>query len=312
MDFVNVAHLHLLLNHIPTIGSACAIGLLLLALIRRNDHLRQASLEVFFLVALMTLPAYLTGVAAAAAIEGRADVSEAAMDAHHDGALAAFLLMQITGLLAWLALWQRRRQASPPAWPTAAVLLSAVVTLALMAGAGTLGGEIRHPEIRLDENVVAGRGWLNVSSIVNVVSDTPWVWPAAETLHFLAMSLLFGVLMVVNLRILGVMKAVPFAALHRLLPWGILALGVNIITGMLFFITAAEQYVNSAPFYWKIAALVPAGANLLYVTVVDRAWALEAGDDAQTADKAMAASAIGLWVAVMFFGRMLPFLGTSF
>lgn len=312
MDFVNVAHLHLLLNHVPTIGTVCAIGLFVLALVRRNEHLQRASLELFFLVALVTLPAYLTGVAAQAVIEDRPEVSRAAIDAHHDSALMAFLFMQITGLSAWLALWLRRRRAQSVRWTTTAVLLPAIVTLALMTSAATIGGEIRHPEIRLAENVVAARGWLSVTSITTFVSDTPWVWPAAETLHFLGMSLLFGILMTINLRILGVMKAVPFAALHRLLPWAMIAFGINMITGMLFFVSAAGQYINSAPFSWKIVAMVPAGANVLYLTVVDRAWTLEGGDEAPIADKAIAASAIGLWVAVMYFGRMLPFLGTSF
>jgi hypothetical protein len=35
---INLAHLHLLLNHIPTVGTVVALGLLLLAFARRNEH----------------------------------------------------------------------------------------------------------------------------------------------------------------------------------------------------------------------------------------------------------------------------------
>lgn len=312
MPFVNVAHLHLLLNHLPTVGIVMGLGLFLLSFVRRNEHLRHASLEVFFLLALGTLPAYLTGMAAQEAIVGRPDVSAAAIAAHHDGALLAFVFMEITGFVAWLALWQFRRLGRPAGWTTPVILLLAVVTLALMGGAATVGGEIRHPEIKVDETVIAPGGWITAASIEKLVTGTPWVWPAAETLHFIGLSLLFGVLFVVNLRLIGGLRGVSFASLHRLLPWAMLGFAVNLVTGMMFFIAAPSQYVTNAPFYWKILCLMIAGANLLYLTVFDRIWSLEPGDDAVLLDKAIAASAIAAWVGVIYWGRMLPFLGNAF
>jgi len=61
---VNLAHLHLVMNHVPTVGSVAALGLLLLAFARRNEHLKHAGLEVAFLIAVLTLPVYVSGVAA--------------------------------------------------------------------------------------------------------------------------------------------------------------------------------------------------------------------------------------------------------
>ena len=61
---MNLAHLHLLMNHVPTIGSVAALGLLLLGYVRRNEHLKHVGLEVLFVVALLTLPVFVSGVAA--------------------------------------------------------------------------------------------------------------------------------------------------------------------------------------------------------------------------------------------------------
>ena len=47
-------------------------------------------------------------------------------------------------------------------------------------------------------------------------------------------------------------------------------------------------------------------------TVFDKIWALEPGEDAAFLDKAIAASAIGAWFGVIYWGRMLPFLGNAF
>ena len=300
------------MNHVPTVGTVIGLGLFLLAFVRRSDHLLHASLELFFLIALASLPVYVTGLAAQEAIAGRPDVSAAAIAAHHDGALLAFTFVEITGFVAWLALWQFRRLARPAGWTSPAILLLAVVTLVLMAGAASVGGEIRHPEVRMDESVVAPAGWITAESVHDFVTTSPWVWPAAETLHFIGLSLLFGVLFVVNLRLLGGLRTVSFASLHRLLPWAMLGFAVNLVTGMLFLVASPDQYVTSYPFYWKLACLMVAGADLLYLTVFDRLWALKAGEDAAPLDKAVAAAAIGAWVGVLYWGRMLPFIGDAF
>lgn len=311
---VNVAHLHLLLNHVPTVGTTIAIGLMLLALVRRNDHLKHVSLEVFFLVALATLPAYMTGVAAQMSIEGREGVTQQIIDLHHDAALVAFILMQITGAFAWLALWQFRRRSSPAGWALTVVLLLSVLTVSVMARAATLGGEIRHQEIRIEDATpaVPGAGWLTKAGLQNLVTTYPWVWPAAETLHFLGLCLIFGVLGLINLRLMGVMRGIPFAAVHRLLPWGMLGFAVNLATGMIFFISTSEQYTANGPFYWKMLFLMLAGLNFLYLTVVDHAFRLAPGDDTPVYDKAIAVSAIALWIGVIYWGRMLPFIGNAF
>ena len=154
------------------------------------------------------------------------------------------------------------------------------------------------------------------SAIRQVAVYSMWAWPAAETVHFLGLSLSFGVLLAINLRILGVMKQIPFAEVHRLLPWGMLGFGANLITGMFFFVGQPAQYAASTPFYWKTIFLVIAGINFLYLTVFGKAWhPTEADDarfDASLADKAMAISSIAVWLAVLYAGRMLPFLGKSF
>lgn len=318
MDPVNMPHLHLLLNHVPTVGSVVGIGLFVLGLVRRGDHLTRASFEVLFLVAVVTFPAYLTGVAAEVSVAGRPEFSPAAMRAHHEAALPAFVLMQLTGALAWVGLWQHRRASRSAAWVQPAILACAVLTLLLMARAANVGGEIRHPEIATSEASAAAldtsnrdAGWLTPTQVEAFVNESRWAWPAAETLHFLGLCLVFGVLLTVNLRILGAMQTLSFSALHRLLPWGIFGFVVNLITGMMFFVVAADQYTDNVAFYMKVVLLVVAGVHLLYLTVSDTVWALRPGEKAAPREQAMAAAAIVVWAGVLYGGRMLPFLGDA-
>ena len=145
------------------------------------------------------------------------------------------------------------------------------------------------------------------------MANLKWGWPAAETVHFIGLCLLFGVVLVVDLRMLGFMKGIPFSVLHRLLPWGVLGFGINVVTGMLFFIGAPQDfYVNNSAFIWKLALILVAGANALYFTVFEHAWTLGAGDTPSVTARVAAASGILLWTGVIFCGQMLPFFGHSF
>jgi len=187
----------------------------------------------------------------------------------------------------------------------------------LMARASNMGGEIRHAEIRAVQGTgptardVAEQGSLG-RTVGSFVTDTPWMWPTCETLHFIGLSLLCGVVFLVDLRILGVLRGVSYASLHRLLPWAALGFGVNVITGMLFFVGIPGQYIHNAAFYWKIVLVMIAGANALYFTLFDEPWSLGPKEDAPLTAKIAALSAMILWVAVMYCGSMLPFLGNSF
>lgn len=329
------AHLHLVMNHVPTVGAVIALGLLLLAFARRSDHLKHAGLEVLFLIALLTLPVYVSGVAGYFELRREPGISLDAMRAHQDAALIGFTTIEFAGFVAWLALWQWRRRGRAGRGIVSAATVLLVLSLAIMGRAANLGGDIRHPEIRGGgaapvvtpvegtvpnggEGTAAGtEAGPMAAAISDVAVNSPWAWPAAEAVHFLGLALSFGVLLAVNLRILGVMKQVPFAELHRLLPWGMLGFGANLITGMFFFVGQPGQYTASAPFYWKVAFLMIAGANFLYLTVFGKAWARQGdhGDavfDASLADKAMAVLSMVSWLGVLYAGRMLPFLGKAF
>jgi uncharacterized membrane protein len=312
------AHAHILLNHFPTVGLIVGLGLYIVALIWKSDDVKRVSLAVLVGIAATAIATFISGAAALPQIEDMPGLSKDAVLAHQDAALEGFVFMQLMGIAAWLGLWQFRRIGRISRGILTAVLLLGLVGLGLMTQAANIGGEIRHPEILTRAEVAArggappARGWLNAAGIGMFVTSQPWMWPTCETLHFIGLSLLLGVVLIVDLRMLGVMKNVPFATLHRLLPWGILGFGINLMTGMLFFLGAPDQYTRNTAFHWKIAMVLLAAANALYFTVLDETWVLGAGDDAPLTAKVMAAAALFLWVGVMYCGSMLPFIGNSF
>jgi hypothetical protein len=143
----------------------------------------------------------------------------------------------------------------------------------------------------------------------------PWMWPLCEILHFMGLSLLIGVAGVLDLRLLGFAKRLPLAPLQRLVPFAAAGLGVNLITGMLFFTGDPAQYIHNGAFGMKMLFIVLAGLNVMVFYAAGLARAIDKvgpGEDAPLGAKITAAASLFLWVGVMFWGRMLPFLGTAF
>ena len=313
-----MAHVHLLLNHFPTVGMIVGLGLYVGSLWQKSHDLKRASLLVFLGIALLGIPTYITGNAAQAVIcKAKTDdpcldpnVSKPGIETHESAALVALAVMELLGAFAWLGLWQYRRFSAMRGWNAAAILVLAALTFGLMARAANIGGEIRHPEIRDAQAPTAVSHMAR--EVGQFVTGNTWMWPTCETLHFIGLTLLLGVVLLLDLRMLGVMKGVSYRTLHRMLPFAILGFGVNAATGMAFFVGFPGQYTGNIAFYWKLALLMLAGVNALYFTLFDETWNLQSGEEAPLRSKAMAISHLVLWAGVMYFGSMLPFIGDAF
>ncbi len=311
---MNLIHVHLLLNHFPTVGMIVGLGLFLMAIASKSDDLKRASLAVFFGIALLSIPVFVTGRGAVLELANKPGVSKTMVDAHETAAFIALWFMELTGVLGWLGLWQFRRLSRVPQGTVAAVLLAGLVSFGLMARAANIGGQIAHAEIRTGPAPVLPAGDPPLArEIGEFMVNTKWAWAAAQAIHFVGLSLLFGVVLLLDLRMLGFVKGLSFSALHRLLPWGVLGFGVNVVTGILFFIgSPPDFYITASVFHWKLALILVAGANALYFTVVDQTWSLGPGDTPPMVAKVAAASGICLWLGVIFCGQMLPFIGRSY
>ena len=312
MDFIpaSAPHWHLLLNHFPSIGTVLALGLLLAALYRRSDELTRTSLVLFVVLALISIPTFVTGGAARSAIEDNPGVSVELIVEHQDAAAWALIWVLVTGWFSWFALWQYRRLGRPYGWSVPAVLVLGLITLAAMVRTGSLGGDINHPEIHTGGELEAASqtaSW--TGGIADWIQSTAWAWPTLEAAHFMGMAVLFGVVLLVALRVFGFVRHIPYAAFHRLLPLGVFGFMINVVTGMLFFVVDYDRYATMTnSFFPKMALIAIGGIAVLYFTIFDRPWALKPGDDAPVVSKVVAAATVLMWGGVIAYGRLLPYL----
>jgi uncharacterized membrane protein len=141
------------------------------------------------------------------------------------------------------------------------------------------------------------------------VMRTGWVWAVVESVHFLGLCLLVGAIGTFDLRLLGLARRVPIAAVHRLIPWGLLGFAINIATGVMFVMTEPDQYIYNPSFHLKLLFMAIAGLNagMFYLTSYRRAFGSTATLDAPTRAKVIAAISLSAWIAVIICGRLLTF-----
>jgi len=143
---MNAAHWHLVLNHLPVVGSLFTLLLLGWALLRHSDELQRTALGAVVLVMLTCFPAYFTGESAAEVAEKIPGVNKQLFEPHEEAAAKAFTVLFIAGLVSLTALiWKRR--VPLPNWICILVFVLLLATCGLMGWSANLGGKIRHPEI---------------------------------------------------------------------------------------------------------------------------------------------------------------------
>ncbi len=144
---MNWIQLHLLLNHVPVIGTWLGTGLLVYGLVRRSEEARRLALGFLAVVALAGAPTFFSGSQAEDAAEKLPGVMTAMVSEHEAAADFALGWCTVLGLVAIAALVvSRRRPAIATGW-LVAVLVISLFCSAVLARTAHLGGLIRHPEV---------------------------------------------------------------------------------------------------------------------------------------------------------------------
>ena len=153
---VNSAHLHLLTNHFPVIGTILVILVIAYGVIRKNNEVIRAALLLTIVVSLVTIVAYTSGEGAEDIVEGMDGVNEEYIHEHEDAALYAFYVMEFIGVVGLAGIVLFRKAEKFPTWFVAVFVLLLLLNVGIMARTANLGGKIHHPEIEDSGSVVNG------------------------------------------------------------------------------------------------------------------------------------------------------------
>jgi uncharacterized membrane protein len=304
------SHVHIILNHFPTVGFTFALALYVTALVINNTVMKRTALVTFVICAILGVPTFVTGNASMWAVTEKPieGISKALINAHRDFALYTLFGLGFTGVTSWMALFRFRHLGRFSNTSLVLILVFAVVTLGIMAETGHRGGQINHPEIRLATDILptdpkAGLSPAVETGINYVLWFVPW-----QTVHFFGYSLIFGTALAVSLRVLGFWKSVSFAAVHRLLPIGVFGVAMNVFSGMLILQADSSRYLNEITFVPKVIFITIGAIAVLYYSLAERLWTVKAGEEAPMSAKWVAALVLISWAGVIMGGRLLPYV----
>ncbi len=155
--------------------------------------------------------------------------------------------------------------------------------------------------------------WVESTWISKTLFGISWLWPASESLHFIGLCMLVGGAGLLDLRLMGMFRGLPIRHVKALMPWAIGGFVTNAVTGTLFLVMQPHLYLSSAVWWSKVAFLCFAGANALFfeTRLAVPALAMDPNADTSAGMKVVGALSLFSWFAVLYCGRMLPYLGTG-
>ena len=146
--------------------------------------------------------------------------------------------------------------------------------------------------------------WFEATTIGRVVRESLWLFPVIQCLHLLALALLGGAVLVVDLRLLGAgLSTQPVSELARMVhPWLSASLVVMFATGIPMFLSESVKCYYSPPFWYKIGLL--ALATIFAYSVRRRVLATCIQPIRL---RLTAVVSLTLWFGVGFSGRWIAF-----
>jgi hypothetical protein len=156
---------------------------------------------------------------------------------------------------------------------------------------------------------------LKNSGFATAIRNSLYLFPLLEAVHVIALTLVFGTIMVVDLRILGLASTNrPYTRVsHDMLKWTWGAFALAAVTGAMMFTVNARVYFDNTFFRLKFALMVLAGLNML-------AFQLTSGRDVSGWDvsgrapapaRAAAMASLAIWFLVIAMGRSVGFTTTG-
>ncbi len=156
---------------------------------------------------------------------------------------------------------------------------------------------------------------LEDSGVAASVRSSLYYFPFLEAIHVMALAVVFGSIVVVDLRALGIAsRERPFTRLSTellRLTWG--AFAVSVLTGSLMFTTNARVYAHNTSFQVKMVLLLLAGLNMaaFHLTAGRSVASWDRAAYAPRAGRITAAASIALWLAIIAAGRVIGFTTTG-
>lgn len=145
---MNDAHLHLVVNHFPIIGTFFGIAILITGILLKNNSIKNISYVLFIVSAIFGAFSVGTGEGAEEIVEDFPNIGKAIIHEHEELAEKFALILYVTGVFAMISLIATAKKFRLTKIFSLITLALALISGIMSINVGISGGEIRHTEIR--------------------------------------------------------------------------------------------------------------------------------------------------------------------
>jgi hypothetical protein len=153
--------------------------------------------------------------------------------------------------------------------------------------------------------------WLEHRPFAIAIAESTWLFPIAETIHVLALTVVVGSVAMMDIRLLGLGNKDRRVSevIASALPWSWTAFTVAFIAGSMMFSSKAASYYTNVPFRIKMVCMALAALNML-VFHFYTARGMTAWDQGRPPLGARVAAtfSLTLWVIIVATGRWIGFV----
>ena len=148
--------------------------------------------------------------------------------------------------------------------------------------------------------------WLSESRLSIALTDSELAFPAIESLHVIALTLVVGSISLVDLRLLGLVwrRRETGDLIALILPITWIAFAFALLTGLLLFAANPISYSTNFYFLAKLGLLLLAGVNMVGFHLFSHRHLATPG---ALAPKLSGAASLTLWLTIVTFGRWIGF-----
>ena len=159
---MNDAHLHMVVNHFPIIGTILGAGILLAGILFKNNTVKNVAYVLFVVAAVFAAVSMATGEGAEEMVEDMPTVGHDIIHEHEEIAEKLALSLYVLGVVSLFGLYANIKKISQAKLAAILTLVISVIAIYFAQLTGTTGGEIRHTEIR--DNATGAEATTNAAS----------------------------------------------------------------------------------------------------------------------------------------------------
>jgi hypothetical protein len=156
---------------------------------------------------------------------------------------------------------------------------------------------------------VAFLEWLEATGVAEWARISIWGYPICITAHSIGLAVMVGPVLMLDLRLLGWFKSIPYSSLNRILAVAWVGFAINFLSGAVLFSMQATSYITNYPFLIKLAlVLLGAVSAAQQQAVISRDASSWASRGIPSAVTGVAVISLVFWIGAIITGRLIAYV----